>query len=324
MPKQKIGVLLVNLGTPEEPTPGAVRRFLRRFLSDRRVVDAPRLIWLPILYAIILTFRPKKVARNYQKIWTEQGSPLLVYSKRQRHELQQRLSQDTGHEFMVELGMTYSQPSIRNSLFELAQWGADKTIVLPLYPQFSNTTTSSVFDQIDKANAEQLVDLVKIQDYHKNALYIQALASSIRKQLKVEEKLIFSFHGVPKRYVAQGDPYQRQCEETARLVVQALDLDDSRWEMTYQSRVGREEWLTPYLDQRLQQLPAEGCKQVRVICPGFSCDCLETLEEIALQNKALFLESGGNAFNYIKALNADPEHIGMMEALVKEQLLTVD
>jgi protoporphyrin/coproporphyrin ferrochelatase len=322
MTDKKYGVLLVNLGTPTEPTVPAVRQFLKEFLSDKRVVDLPRVIWLPILYGVILTFRPRKVALNYQKIWTEQGSPLMVYSLQQQNQLQNslnKLSSPTA-QIKVELAMTYGQPSIQNSLASLDSWGADEIIVLPLYPQYSNTTTASVKDQLAKLSPLLKQELTFINDYHDEDSYISALVDSIKEKFNSHDKLIFSFHGIPKRYVEQGDPYQSQCIKTAELVAQKLNLTAAQWEIAYQSRVGKEEWLKPYFDLRMSELATEGSKNILVISPGFSVDCLETLEEIVIQNKETFLSNGGEIFEYVNALNAQPSHIKMMVDLVQKQI----
>ena len=320
MNQKKYGVLLVNLGTPTAPTRAAVKQFLKVFLSDKRVVDMPRILWLPILYGFILNFRPQRVALNYQKIWTEKGSPLMVFSLEQQKKLQSLLNQQDGfspEKIKVELAMTYGQPSINSSLESLDVWGADEIIVLPLYPQYSNTTTASVFDQVDSYPNKLSAKLKRINDYHNDSNYIRALADSIKPKLADIDKLVMSFHGIPKRYVEQGDPYQSQCETTARMLAEQLQLSDKQWEMAYQSRVGREEWLKPYLDVRMEELPREGNKNILVVSPGFSADCLETLEEISLLNKALFIDSGGQIFDYVDALNASPSHIDMMANLVK-------
>ncbi|WP_196138062.1 ferrochelatase [Aliikangiella sp. G2MR2-5] len=317
MKNQKRGILLVNLGTPSEPTPEAVRRFLKAFLSDRRVVDLPRLIWLPILYGIILNFRPAKVAKNYRKIWTENGSPLLVLTKRQQEKLQTALNSLVGStEFKVVVGMTYLEPSIKQGLDKLAEWGADEVTILPLYPQYSTTTTAPVTDQLELLEKDYSFQMNVIQEYHSHRSYIKALAASARDSIKGKDKLVMSFHGLPKRYVTSGDPYQEQCEKTAELLAKELGLAENQWEVAYQSRVGKEEWLKPYLDERLPEIAAEGTSKIAVICPGFSVDCLETLEEIAMENKALFLENGGEKFDYIPALNDRERHIEMMLSLI--------
>jgi protoporphyrin/coproporphyrin ferrochelatase len=316
MQNKKCGVLLVNLGTPKSPEATDVRAFLKAFLSDKRVVDSPRLIWLPILYGIILTFRPRRVAVNYRKIWTEQGSPLMVHSIAQQQCLQARLETEKEAEFKVSLGMTYGDPSIDDAVGDLLSWGAEQIIVLPLYPQFSYTTTAPVTDQLAVITKAKGVKFDVIENYCDHPLYIDALASSVTAHLKPESKLVMSFHGIPKRYVTQGDPYQSQCEITAQALAAKLNLREEQWEIAYQSRVGREPWLTPYLDERMAELAAEGSKDIVVMTPGFSSDCLETLEEVAMENREYFLENGGDKFTYVAALNASPEHIEMMADLV--------
>lgn len=321
MASKKLGVLLVNLGTPEAPTAEAVRDFLKAFLSDKRVVDLPRLIWLPVLYGIILNFRPKKVAVNYQKIWTEDGSPLMAITKAQRNKLQAALDSSEGiedAEYKVEIGMTYLKPSIEEGLNNLQTWGAEKVVVLPLYPQYSTTTSACVSDQIEAIKQQYQFELQFIEDYHDDPAYISALADSVKQNFDADaDKLVLSFHGIPKRYVeSKGDPYQAQCEVTASKLAKALELESNQWELAYQSRVGKEEWLKPYLDERMESLADEGTKSIKVICPGFSADCLETLEEIAMENKETFIESGGESFEYIKALNDEDSHINMMKSLV--------
>ncbi|WP_444994015.1 ferrochelatase [Aliikangiella sp. IMCC44359] len=318
---KKYGVLLVNLGTPEAPTSTSVRAFLQAFLSDKRVIDISRLLWLPILYGIILPFRPKKVAANYKKIWLEGGSPLMVHSLNQQKKLQAHLEQSIAEcSFKVELGMTYGKPSIPMGIESLKSWGADEIIVLPLYPQFSHTTTSAVADQLDKLSDNSSQHLTLINDYYQEPSYIQALAQSVEGKLPENSKLVMSFHGIPQRYVKQGDPYQQQCETTAQLLAKQLGLENDKWEMAYQSRVGREVWLKPYLDERMVELPRENVKDIVVMCPGFSADCLETLEEISMENRELFLHNGGKSFVYIDALNANQSHIKMMTTLIKSAL----
>jgi protoporphyrin/coproporphyrin ferrochelatase len=327
MTQNKTGVLLVNLGTPTEPTPRAVRKFLKDFLSDARVVDLPRLLWLPILYCIILVFRPKRVAKNYKKIWFEQGSPLMVYSRLQQQKLQTLFDYNDQSAIKVELAMTYGDPSINDSCQALERWGAEQIIVLPLYPQFSHTTTSSVIDQLEVFKQQSQIPVNVIQDYHDAPSYIEALADSIKTKFDLSEssskKLVFSYHGIPKRYVENGDPYQTQCIRTTELVVEKLGLLEHQWELAYQSRVGKEEWLKPYLDQRMEALAGENTKSIAVVAPAFSVDCLETLEEIAMENKALFIENGGEQFEYIAALNDSPLHIKMMKTLISQRIQAV-
>lgn len=315
------GVLLVNLGTPLQPTPKAVKGFLSQFLHDRRVVDMSRWLWYPLLHGIILPIRSPKVAKLYQAIWMDEGSPLMVYSERQRDKLHQKLT------LPVELGMTYGEPSLHNGIQSLYQQGVNSIIVLPLYPQYSATTTAAVFDGLAKVMQQQVVipDLTFIQDYHEHPLYIRALADKVRESWSVNgrgDKLICSYHGIPKRYADNGDIYPLQCMQTTRLLAQELGLADEQIMMTYQSQFGKEEWLQPYTDKTMQQLPQQGVKRLDIICPAFSVDCLETLEEIAGENKHLFLEAGGEAFNYVACLNDSDAHIAMMVDLINQRCLS--
>ncbi len=317
------GVLLVNLGTPDEPTPKAVRKYLAEFLHDKRVVDISRWIWCLILHGIILRFRPKRVAKLYASIWTEQGSPLLATTKAQAMALQSLLDSD-GIKTKVALAMNYGHPSIAAGLKELS--GCKKVVVLPLYPQFSSATTASVYDRIAKVFKSQwnLPELHFISDYHDHPAYIHALAESVKSHwVKQNEskksKLIISFHGIPKRYADNGDPYPLQCAKTAKLLAQALELNAGEWQLTYQSRFGKEEWLQPYTDKTMEKEGQEG-SSVTVICPGFAADCLETLEEIEEENKKLFVENGGQSFSYVPCLNNQKLHILMMAELIKARL----
>lgn len=310
------GVLLVNLGTPDAPTTSAVRRYLKQFLSDRRVIEVPRIIWFFVL-RIILLIRPRQSAKAYREVWTEAGSPLLVISEKQAAALQQTL----GDDHHVELGMTYGSPSIAEALERLK--GCDKIKILPAYPQYSGTTTGSVFDSIAEYFKQQRVipDLCFIRSYHNHPLYIAALAQSIEKhwdEFGRADKLVMSFHGIPQRYVNNGDPYAVQAEETAKLVADKLGLPDGAWLQTFQSRVGREPWLQPYTDETMKKLPSMGVKTVDVICPGFSADCLETLEEITGENAEYFTEAGGDVLHYIPCLNDQAAHIQMFAALIRD------
>jgi ferrochelatase len=311
------GVLLVNLGTPDAPTPAAIRRYLREFLSDPRVVELPRALWLPVLYGFILPFRPYKLAKAYGSIWTKHGSPLLDASRRQAEGLRQLL----GADIPVALGMTYGNPGIPAALDELRAKGAERIIVLPLYPQYSGTTTAAVIDALFRALARErrLPELHTINDYHGHPAYIAALADSVRTHWQRSGSaghLLISFHSIPKRYVDQGDPYEAQCQRTAHLLAQALQLAPERWSISYQSRLGREPWLQPYTDLVIPEFAARGIETLDVICPGFSADCLETLEEVAIRYRASFLASGGQDLRYIPALNADTAHIQMMRDLI--------
>lgn len=312
--QEKLGILLVNLGSPEAPTAPAVRKYLAQFLADPRVIEANRLIWWFALHGVILRIRPKRAAHSYQKIWTDNGSPLIHISRLQTQAIQKKLEERFRGHVITDLAMTYGEPSIKSGLESLHKAGARRLLILPLYPQYSATTTAAVFDQVTDVlqGWRWLPDLRMINSYHDHAKYIEALANSIIKQWENNtrgERLLFSFHGIPQRYIDNGDPYFCHCQKTARLVAEKLELSDSEWQVVFQSRFGREPWLQPYCDITLQELPNKGTKSVDIICPGFAADCLETLEEISLQNKELFLEAGGEQFNYIPCLNESDEHI---------------
>lgn len=311
------GVLLVNLGTPDAPTTAAVRRYLAEFLSDRRVVEMPRLLWMLILHGIILRTRPARSAAAYGKVWTEQGSPLLAISREQEQALQQTLEQQMGPTVRVELAMRYGNPSIANGLERLRQANAKRIIVLPLYPQYSATTTASTFDAITQELQKWrwLPDLEFISHYHDHQGYIDALANSVRihwQQNGKAERLLMSFHGIPQEYADAGDPYPDECHTTARLLVEKLGLNSDEWAITFQSRLGSKQWVQPYTDETLRQWGASGVKSVNVICPGFPADCLETLEEIAVENRDCFIAAGGGEYSYIPALNSSSEHIQVL------------
>ncbi|HVT34393.1 MAG TPA: ferrochelatase [Nevskiaceae bacterium] len=316
----KTGVLLMNLGTPSAPTPAAVRRYLREFLSDRNVVRLPRLLWYPVLYGFILPFRPARLAHAYRSIWTERGSPLLAVSQDQLHSLRALL----GERSACALAMTYGEPGVPEALAQLRARQVSRVVLLPLYPQFSGTTTTAALEAVQAAldRSSWQPELVVVNDYHNNAEYIAALAESVRLhwQQHGQGHLLVSFHSIPQRYVAAGDPYQAQCEMTASMLVQALGLAPDRWSIAYQSRLGREPWLQPYTDQELPRLAAAGVREIDVICPGFSADCLETLEEVAIRYRQLFLASGGTRLRYIPALNAQPQHMRMLAGLVQSRL----
>lgn len=313
--ERKRGILLANLGTPAAPERGPVARFLREFLSDPRVVDLPRWLWLPLLNLVILPFRSGRSAAAYRKIWWPEGSPLLVLTERLARSLSEAVP------YPVEVGMRYGEPSIRGGLEKLRSAGVEDVTVLPLYPQFSHTTTTSVYDAVDAAleSMEWKPAQRRVDDYHVDPNWVSAIADSVRR-FRTEkggaEKLLFSLHGVPVRYVEQGDPYRDQCEAGVRAVVRALGLADDEWLLTYQSRVGREPWLQPYTDETLEKLANSGVKTVQVACPGFAVDCLETLEEIAMQNAELFEEAGGEKLEYIPALNDGAAHVEVLKNLV--------
>lgn len=316
-----IGVLITNLGTPDAPTPKALRRYLGEFLWDRRVVDLPRPLWWLILHGIILRTRPKRSAHAYAKVWTDDGSPLLVISRQQQMKLQQRLDALAPGNYRVALGMRYGNPAIAAALQELAEAGVAEIIVLPLYPQNSCSTTASTFDAVSDAmrQVRYLPKLRFIADYHDHPAYINALANAIREAWQRQprgEKLLFSFHGTPLRFRDEGDIYYRHCMKTAERVAGELGLGANEWQVTFQSRFGREEWLQPYTDVTLQSLAAAKVEHLDIVCPGFSADCLETLEEIAVENRAHFVEAGGSELHYIAALNARDDHIAMMAELI--------
>ena len=313
-----VGVLISNLGTPQAPTPAAVRRYLAEFLSDRRVIALSPILWQPILHGIILRVRPKKSARLYQKVWTDQGSPLLVHSQAQQAALKAEL-QSRGYDVPIALGMRYGKPSIAQALEELGD--VTHLIALPLYPQFSNTTTASTFDALNKALTKHpsAPRLSLITSYADNTGYLDACVSHLREQLREcgpKTRLLLSFHGLPAESEQQGDPYAGQCRATARRIAAALELPWKQWGLSFQSRFGPKQWLTPYTDDVLQQWAASGTSEVAVFCPGFSVDCLETLEEIAQESREVFLSNGGQQFHYLPALNEQPRHIQMMANLI--------
>jgi len=322
---ERVGILLVNLGTPTEPTAASVRRFLKQFLSDPRVVEYPRWLWWLILNGVILRIRPSRSAAAYRKIWTDAGSPLMNYSQGVAAGMQQQLDARMPGSACVELAMSYGDPSISDAVDRLLAAGARRLLVLPMYPQYSGTTTASVIDAVARKmnDLRWVPELRFINQYHDEPGYIDALVTSIRDYWQEHgrgAKLMFSFHGVPRKTLLSGDPYHCQCRKTARLVVEVLGLADEEWVLSFQSRVGREEWLTPYTDQTVAQLGQQGIGRLDVICPGFSADCLETLEEIAMQNAELFLESGGESLRYIPALNDRDYHVSFLTDLVQQHL----
>ena len=317
----KIGVLLANLGTPDSPTPKSISRYLWQFLTDPRVVDLPRCKWYPLLRAIILPLRSKRIAKNYQAIWTEQGSPLLAISRQQKDALQAYLD-NQNIDTQVEIAMTYGNPSIQSAVKNLLKNQVERIIVLPLYPQYSSSTTGAVFDAFANALKEErgLVPFDFIHSYHIDENYINALANSIKARLKSDEFLLFSYHGIPLRYEKMGDYYREHCKQTTIAVVNKLGLTENQWGMTFQSRFGREEWLQPYTDKFLESAATQNIQKIAVICPGFSVDCLETIEEIDKENRENFLKNGGQSYQYIPALNVEHAHIEMMGKLILEKL----
>ncbi|MEG1211529.1 MAG: ferrochelatase [Leclercia sp.] len=317
MSQAKIGILLANLGTPEAPTPAAVTRYLRQFLSDTRVVDTPRLLWWPLLRGVILPIRSPRVAKLYQSVWMDEGSPLLVYSRRQEHALAAYLP-----DMPVVLGMSYGKPSLQSAVDALMAQNVDHIVVLPLYPQYSCSTVAAVWDEIARilATRRRIPGVTLIRDYADNDMYIAALANSVRASIATHgepDVLLLSYHGIPQRFADEGDDYPQRCRDTTRELVSALGLPPEKVMMTFQSRFGREPWLTPYTDETLKMLGKKGVKHIQVMCPGFAADCLETLEEIAVQNREIFIEAGGEKYEYIPALNDSPDHIAMMASLVR-------
>ncbi len=317
------GILLVNLGTPDAPTPAALRRYLAEFLWDRRVVEIPRPLWWLILHGIILRTRPAKSAAKYATVWTPEGSPLLAIGRRQQAGLQARLAAGDHGPLQVALGMRYGQPSIATALAELRAAGCTRLLVLPLYPQYSAATTATAFDALaaELARWRRLPELRCVMQYHDEPAWVEAVAASLDQHAAAHgglaERVLFSFHGLPKRNLALGDPYHCQCLKSARLIAGRLGLADDRWAVAFQSRFGRAEWLRPYTSETLQQWARTGVRSVDVICPGFAADCLETLEEIAIENRLLFEQAGGERLRYVPALNDAPAHLDALAQLVR-------
>lgn len=316
------GILVTNLGTPDEPTPAALRRYLAEFLWDPRVVDMPRALWWLILHGFILRIRPRRSAHAYQKIWSAAGSPLRVISQHQAQSLQTRLHSLFPGPVTVALGMRYGNPSLESALQQLQNAHARRILIFPLYPQYSAATTAATFDAVSDVlkTWRWLPELRMITQYHDDPNYIEALANSIRENWSTRvpaQRLLFSFHGIPKRHLLLGDPYHCQCHKTARLVAERLGLAEDSWQVAFQSRFGREEWLKPYTDHTLHEWARAGIKSVDVVCPGFSSDCLETLEEIAILNRDLFLKEGGQDYHYLPALNERDDHITALAKLIE-------
>ena len=327
-PSPRIGVILVNLGTPDASTPRAIRRYLKEFLWDARVVELPRLLWWIILNFIILPLRPRKIAKSYQSIWTEEGSPLRAISSEQAVKLQAELNKRLGPDVcQVEIAMTYGQPSLNQAWQSLRNQGVEKLFVLPLYPQYSATTTAAAFDAISRIFAKErnIPELRFCRDYHQHPLYIGALAERITRHWQEQDNstsaqqnahLLFSFHGIPQACTDKGDPYEAQCHNTARTVAKRLKLNDKQWQVSFQSRVGKAAWLQPYTDKTVTALGQQGLTRLDVICPGFSVDCLETIEEIEVENRQYYQDAGGRGYHYIEALNASNSHISLFAELV--------
>jgi len=320
-----VGVLLTNLGTPEAPTAKALKPYLKQFLWDPRVVEVPRPIWWLILNGIILNTRPKRSAEAYRAVWTERGSPLLAHLEDQVSGVRERLKERFGDRFIVRGAMRYGSPAIADVLGEMFDAGMQKLVILPLYPQYGGPTTGSTFDEVsqDLTRRRWLPAVRFISSYHDDHRYIAAVADSIRAHWAEHgraDKLVLSYHGMPKRYLLEGDPYHCQCHKTSRLIGEALALSEGDMITTFQSRFGREEWLQPYTDETLSALPEQGITAVQVVCPGFSADCLETIEEIGMENRDTFLGAGGTRYEYIPCLNASPIHLDALTDLVADEL----
>jgi ferrochelatase len=322
---ERIGVLLVNLGTPDSPSYFSVQRYLREFLGDRRVINTSRWIWLPLLYGIILPLRPIRTVRNYRKIWMQNGSPLAVYSQRLAAKVSEVLQQAAGDGVRVALGMTYGKPSIASALQALAEHNVRKLLVLPLYPQYCSSTTGSVFDRTSAAlkRWRWLPETRFVNDYYDAAGYVEALAASIEAhwaKIGSRSHLLFSYHGIPAVYVTEGDPYQSQAEATTRLVVSRLGLADEDWSHCYQSRFGSVVWLQPYTEDTLKALANRGLRQVTVVSPSFAVDCLETLDEVAIEYRDKFLSLGGEQLTLVPALNDDDGHAKALASIIQAQI----
>ena len=319
---EKIGVLLCNLGSPEAATPSALRRYLREFLTDPRVIELSRAIWLPLLHGVILPLRAPRAAAAYAKIWLAEGSPLLVYTKRQRDAVDARLEEIWPSRIVTKMAMRYGEPSIADGLRALRDANARRILILPLYPQYAAATTGSVLDaSLAALSAWRWVPALRfVNHYHAQPGYIAAVASRITKYWDENTRgdhLLLSFHGVPQDTFLAGDPYHCQCHATARLIAEQLRLADEEWNVCFQSRFGPKQWLQPYTETRLRELASDGVRRVDIACPGFAADCLETLEEIALRYAEVFTSAGGTSLRYIPALNDDPAHIDALVDLIR-------
>jgi ferrochelatase len=317
-------VVLCNLGTPDAPTTAAVRRYLAEFLSDRRVVEIPHAAWLPLLYGVILPLRSSKSAAKYRQIWTPEGSPLKVWTERQAKRLQGWLG-ERGHRVRVEYAMRYGNPSIPRVLDGLAKAGASRILVLPAYPQYSGTTTASVIDAVTQwtATRRNIPELRFVNRYHDDRGYVQALARRIEtawRETGRPDHLVMSFHGVPERTLSLGDPYHCECRKTARLLAEWLQLDPSKYTVSFQSRFGKARWLQPYTQPTLEALARQGTRRVDVVCPGFTSDCLETLEEIGIECRDAFRAAGGRIFHYIPCLNDETDWIAALGGIAEKNL----
>ncbi|MGD0502080.1 MAG: ferrochelatase [Steroidobacteraceae bacterium] len=321
----RIGVLLVNLGTPDSPTYFSVQRYLREFLGDRRVINTARWIWLPVLYGIVLPLRPIKSARNYRQIWMKEGSPLAVYSARLKIKIERRLAERLGDGVRVELAMTYGEPSIGSAIRALAEQNVKRLLLVPLYPQYCSSTTGSVFDRTVRAlrRWRWLPETRFVNDYYADPGYIEALAERIERHWAdagERAHLVFSYHGIPVAYVRRGDPYRSQAEATSRLIASRLGLKESDWSHCYQSRFGTVAWLQPYTQDTLKDLATRGIRKLTVVSPSFAVDCLETLQEVALEYADKFVQFGGERLSLVPALNDDDRHAEVLVSVIRNQL----
>ena len=318
------GILLCNLGTPDAPRPAELRRYLKEFLSDPRVVEIPRLLWWMILNLIILRIRPRRSAKLYKSVWTEAGSPLMCYSQGQVKAVKQRLAEKYG-DIPVVLGMRYGNPSMASAIKELTDQNVRDIIVLPLYPQYAGATTGSTFDAIAKTFTQLrwVPELQFINGYHKSEAYIEALCTTIKRHIDQHghpDKFVFSYHGTPERYLKNGDPYHCFCHQTTRLVREKMGFDENQVTTTFQSRFGPAKWLGPATDDTLEEEAQAGTKRLAIAAPGFSADCLETLEELAIQGREQFTEAGGEQFAALSCLNTSPAGLTMLEHLLRREL----
>lgn len=325
MQSKKTAIILTNLGTPADNTVPAVRKFLKQFLSDQRVIEIPKPIWWLILNGIILPFRARSALKGYDSIWTEEGSPLLAISRRQQQQLQKLFDQQGLDDVKVDLMMRYGEPSFASVTRRLLADGYQKLVLLPLYPQNSATTTATTLDHLATTlrTTRAMPELHFINEYHGHPDYIHALATSIQEHWRSQQRqrfLLMSFHGLPQRNVDKGDPYYDQCMGSAHLLATILGLGSDQWALSFQSRFGKQEWIKPYTSETLAMMADKGLKEVDVVCPGFSVDCLETLEEIQVENRDVFIEHGGEQYHYIPCLNEREDHITMMMNLVRPYL----
>jgi len=321
--EETLGVLMVNLGTPAAPETGAVRRYLAEFLSDPRIIELPRWLWNILLHGIILRIRPSRSAKAYREVWSEEtGSPLLSISRQQEKALRSEMNSRFGNHVHVVLGMRYGEPSIDSAISDLEAANVRRLVVLPMYPQYSGTTTASVFDAVTSRlqRTRWIPELRFINQFCDQKAFVTALANSVQESWAEHGRgdlLVTSYHGIPKRYLTNGDPYHCLCHKTSRLLAEELHIAPEKIRVVFQSRVGREEWLRPYCDETMKNLPGEGIKNIDVLCPAFSADCLETIEEISGENREYFEEHGGERFQYIPCLNDRPDHIRFLGDLIE-------